>query len=148
MQIIPEDVRQVVIDIFEAMLGLPVAEGSVEMDGARRLTACVQISGGWEGAVAVDCTEALARRVTASMLGMEEGDASPEDVRDAIGEVANVAGGNVKALLGVDCALSLPTVTEGVDLRLRVPGMRVVVELGFESEREPFRLLVLEKGEG
>lgn len=147
MEIIPEDIRQIVSDIFEAMLGLPVVVGPAEMDGARRLTACVLISGGWEGAVAVDCTEVLARRVTESMLGLGPGEASPEDVRDAIGEVANVAGGNVKALLGTECALSLPTVTEGVDLRLRVPGMRIVAEAGFLSDEEPFRVLVLEKGE-
>jgi chemotaxis protein CheX len=136
-----------VSEIFEAMLGLPVSERAVDMDGARRLTACVQISGSWEGAVAVDCTEALARRVAESMLGLAPGEAGPEDVRDAIGEVANVAGGNVKALLGVECALSLPTVTEGIDLRVSVPGMGVVVEVGFVAEGEPVRVLVLEKGE-
>ncbi|GIV00952.1 MAG: hypothetical protein KatS3mg014_2567 [Actinomycetota bacterium] len=68
-------------------------------------------------------------------------------MRDAIGEVANVAGGNVKALIGTHCLLSLPTVTEGVDLRLSVPGMRVVAEVGFLSDGEPFRILVLEKDE-
>ncbi len=147
MELQPGDIRQIVSDIFEAMLGLPVADGPAEMDGTRRLTACVQISGDWEGAVVVDCTEVLARRVTGSMFGLEPDGASPEDVLDAIGEVANVAGGNVKALLGAECALSLPTVTEGVDLRMSVPGMRVVAEAGFASSDEPFRVVVLEKSE-
>jgi chemotaxis protein CheX len=147
MQLSHEDVRQIVEDIFGAMLGLSVAEREAAVNGARRITGCVHVSGGWEGAVAVDCTEALARRVAGSMLGLGAEEASPEDVRDAIGEVANVAGGNVKALLGTECALSLPTVTEGIDLRLSIPGARMIVDLGFESEGEPFRFLVLEKAQ-
>jgi chemotaxis protein CheX len=147
MQLSHDDLRQIVGDIFGGMLGLAVTVREGAVNGARRITGCVHLSGGWEGAVAVDCTEPLARRVAGSMLGLEAGEASPEDVRDAIGEVANVAGGNVKALLGTECALSLPTVTEGIDLRLSIPGARTIVDLGFESEGEPFRFLVLEKAQ-
>lgn len=145
MELSREDIRQIVTDIFDGMLGLPVAEQEVALDGARRITGCVQVSGGWDGAVAVDCTTALASRIAESMLGLQAEHVTDEDVRDAIGEVANVAGGNVKALLGAECVLSLPTVTEGIDLHLSVPGTQVVAAAGFVSGGEPLQLLVLEK---
>jgi chemotaxis protein CheX len=141
-----EDIQQIVSDIWSAMLGIPIeAAPGVEIDGGRSVSGVVHISGDWEGAVAVNCPEPLARGVTAAMLDLQEDDLGDEDVRDAIGEVANMTAGNVKGLLEGECRLSLPAVSEGTQMALSVPGSRVAQEAGFCSGTHAFTVTVLEK---
>ncbi len=80
-------------------------------------TSCVHISGGWNGSVLVTFSAQLARTVAETMFGMDPGEASPEDIADAIGEIANMIGGNVKSLVPGPSQLSLPTVADADDLR-------------------------------
>jgi chemotaxis protein CheX len=57
----------------------------------------------------------VAFAVTGSFLGMEVSTMN-EDVEDAIGEIANMLGGNIKSILsenGRDIALSLPSTISG-----------------------------------
>ena len=80
-----------------------------------------------------------ATRISRALLMIEEDvDVDEEDFRDAIGEVANVVGGNVKSLVPDPGALSLPIVSRDrpttagtllheVDLDWR--GHRLVVSL-------------------
>lgn len=51
---------------------------------------------------------AVVARVLASRMLMIP-DPAPEDLLDAVGELGNIAGGNVKSLLRHSCRLSLPT---------------------------------------
>jgi chemotaxis protein CheX len=44
------------------------------------------------------------------MLGMGDDEVGDADVSDTIGEIANVVGGNVKAILAPNAVLSLPVV--------------------------------------
>jgi len=60
--------------------------------------------------VVVRCSAAAARNAAAALLGVELDDVTTEDVTDALGELANIIGGNVKSLLPEPCALSLPHV--------------------------------------
>jgi hypothetical protein len=57
--------------------------------------------------VEVRAEDTLARMLAASMFGVA--DPSPDDVLDAIAELGNIAGGNVKSLLWNSARLSLPT---------------------------------------
>ena len=77
----------------------------------------VQISGAWNGAVLLRCSGALASLASARMFGLDDGEASPEQVHDALGELANILGGCVKTLLPEPCFLSLPSITGGEDHR-------------------------------
>jgi len=55
-----------------------------------------------------------ADRITRALLDLEpREDVATADVRDALGEIANVIGGNVKGLLPEHPALSLPVVVFG-----------------------------------
>jgi chemotaxis protein CheX len=74
----------------------------------------IQFSGNWMGSLTASCSEALARRIAATMF-MQGEDVSESDLRDAFGEVVNMLGGNLKALLPPPCQLSLPTVTFEAD---------------------------------
>src|ERR1043166_3703714 len=58
--------------------------------GARPVTGCVQITGAWEGAVTVHCSDALAKLLTAAMFMVGVDETTPEEVADALGELANM----------------------------------------------------------
>ncbi|WP_426561104.1 chemotaxis protein CheX [Angustibacter sp. McL0619] len=106
-----DDVWQIVADVWESMLGLPAvrADRAFELHGA--LTASVQLSGDWDCLVTVTLPRSTAVDVTRVMLQLEDSDeVSEADVADAVGEVVNVVGGNVKALLAGRTSLGLPKV--------------------------------------
>jgi chemotaxis protein CheX len=113
--------------------------------GSRTFTGCVQITGAWEGAVTVHCSEELAKRLTAAMFMVEVADTTPEEVSDALGELANMVGGNVKALLPEPCRISLPAVADGMDYRLSVPGARPVSAVTWTCNGEPLMVRLLER---
>jgi chemotaxis protein CheX len=142
-----EDIQQIVTDIWMAMLDLPVepSEAPSNGDGIRSVAATVQITGDWDGAVEFQFPTDLATTLTEAMLGMDEGEATSDDVRDVVGELANVAGGNLKTLAPGTCRLSLPTVTEGTDLRVEMPGGEVVARVGFACGGHPFTVAVVRR---
>ncbi len=78
-----------------------------------RLTSLVNITGTFEGAVTFDCDVPTARRITSAMLGTDADAATPQEIQDAMGEMANMIGGNFKSTLTPPVSLSLPTVIEG-----------------------------------
>jgi CheY-specific phosphatase CheX len=55
-------------------------------------------------------------------------------MQDALGEITNMTGGNIKALLPGACHLSLPAVVEGTSYTIRVPSTRIVTRVPFECE--------------
>jgi chemotaxis protein CheX len=147
MEFSTEDLGQIVTDIWSSMLGFPVqARGEpVVVNGTRHLSASVQISGGWDGTVLVSCAEDLGRKVAATMFDSAEDTTSDDEIRDALGEVANMTAGNVKALVESYCRLSLPMVAEGRELAISIPGSRVIAEASFDCADEPLTVEVYEK---
>ena len=84
------------------------------------LTSMVGLAGSHTGILAIHCPKALALRITSSMLGMEVTEID-DDVNDALGEIANMIGGDVKHIFspkGADINLSIPTVIYGSDYML------------------------------
>jgi hypothetical protein len=76
---------------------------------ADTLSAWVTIRGPWNGAVVVTCGRDTADELTRALLrGHAPAVLEAEDVEDALGEIANVVGGNVKAVLPGPSALGLP----------------------------------------
>jgi chemotaxis protein CheX len=141
------DIVSVVADIGTALLGLELAPGPVAGQNiGKMLTGCVQITGAWAGAVSVDCSATLARRVAEGMFGAEPGAVSDEEVHDAIGELANMVGGNLKALLPGPSALSLPSITQGSDYRTNVQGTALTNEVAFHCDVDWMRVTVAVRG--
>ncbi len=77
------------------------------------VSASVSIVGPWNGVVVVTTTAAGAARVAACLLALPVEDVSSLDVDDAIGELVNIVGGNVKSVMPGPGALSLPVVAQG-----------------------------------
>ncbi|OJF09417.1 chemotaxis protein CheX [Couchioplanes caeruleus] len=70
----------------------------------------VSITGSWHGHLVYACSLQAARKSAAAFLAMEMDEVGQEDISDVLGELANIVGGNVKAMLPAGCFLSLPTV--------------------------------------
>jgi chemotaxis protein CheX len=73
----------------------------------------VQVSGPWNGTVVLTVGRETAAELTRALLGEHAPEVlEPEDVQDALGELANVVGGNVKGVLPAPSLLGLPEVGE------------------------------------
>jgi chemotaxis protein CheX len=131
---------QVVDDVLESFVG-----GLTEakpVDTVLPVTAFVQITGGWTGAVLVSCSEELAATVTAAMLALSVEELTQEDISDAVGEVANMVGGTVKSLMLEPADLSLPTVIFGAS-GASVPGTELMLQVDRSCAGQPLRVTVL-----
>ncbi|MBM7806511.1 hypothetical protein JOD57_002348 [Geodermatophilus bullaregiensis] len=78
---------------------------------ADTLSSWVEIVGPWDGSVVLTCGRDTAQELTRALLGAHAPEVlEDEDVHDALGELANVVGGNVKAVLPGPSVLGLPEV--------------------------------------
>jgi len=144
-----DDLRAITGEVFGLMLGLecepapaPAAAGEADL-----VTGCVQVTGAWSGAVTLDLAADLARLAAAAMFSADPGDLSPGDVDDAVGELANMTGGNVKNLVRGTAQLSLPAVAQGNGFRMTIPGAVVRNQLDFVCAGRALRVTVLERRE-
>jgi chemotaxis protein CheX len=112
------------------------------------LAGIVHISGAWEGEVTVQCPTALARQLAAQMFAMAPEDLSQEEIRDALGEITNVCGGNLKAILPGPSQLSLPSIVSGSDYSLHVLGHHIVQQVGFRCDGAPLMVTVFQPDKG
>jgi chemotaxis protein CheX len=141
------EIGQYIESIWDSVLGLGVQSGGTDLPGQKSdyLTGCIQITGAWEGAVTLDCPTALARQAASILFGGQPAETTTEQVHDVVGELTNMIGGNLKALLPSPCYLCLPAVADGSDYALRVLGSRVVSRAGFECKDLPFLVTVIER---
>jgi chemotaxis protein CheX len=110
--------------------------------GAALLTASIHFGGSFPAQLSLTCPRSFACSVAASMFRVQPECASREDVRDAIGEVINIVGGNLKAVASPSCQLSLPHVVDG-DVAAGphgAPAAELLAQLMFESAGERFAL--------
>jgi CheY-specific phosphatase CheX len=137
MQIAQEDIETVIEDICLTTLGLPARPAAPRDEGELSdptLDGLINITGDWQGTVVVQVTAPLAARMASVMFRLDDTPPALEDIRDALGEVTNMAGGNIKALVPGTCHLSLPAVVEGKAYTIRVPSTQVVARVTFECE--------------
>ena len=136
--------------VWESLVDVPLKLRTpgepVGARGGRRYTAGIQITGAWEGAVTVHCSEDLAKLLTGAMFGMAAEETADEDVRDALGELANMIGGNVKGILPEPSRISLPAVADGADFRLSVPGTVPVTAITWSCSTEALMVRLLARG--
>ncbi len=143
------EICQYTESIWKSILGLDVKKTPDEYshsEGESMLAGCVHISGKWEGAVTLDCPLELAQKVASIMFKMTEEEVPSDLVQDALGELTNMTGGNIKSLLPEPCLLSLPAVTM-TQHGLRIPGSELVTSVTFKCWGYKFRVSILKKTE-
>ncbi len=97
----------------------------------------VSISGSWTGHLVYASSAVGARRAAAAFLDMAPAEVSPDDVSDVLGELANIVGGNVKAMLPPGCFLSLPQVVLAPESAVSYPNAQRLTGLYGIWEGEP-----------
>ena len=111
-----DDLATITADIWSAFLlaegAAPLAPTAAGLPGDEDLVhATVAISGAWTGQVALALTEAAAARAARRLLAVpEDEEVDGPDVDDAVGELANMVGGNVKGLVPAPSTLGLPEI--------------------------------------
>ena len=100
------------------------------------IAATVDISGEWNGTACLSCSMAAGRHAASVMFEMDDDELTAAEISDAIGELINVVGGNIKGLLPSPSALSLPVVHDAADFEL--PGhLELALEVHFTWMDEP-----------
>lgn len=97
----------------------------------------VSITGSWNGVVVYASSTTAAKRAAAAFLATGEDEVSAEDLSDVLGELANIVGGNVKAMLPAGAMLSLPQVVLAPESATKYPGAQRVTGLYGVWEGEP-----------
>jgi CheY-specific phosphatase CheX len=115
-----DDVQAVTEDVWMALLGEDevleprlVPAGS-PLDATGVWSAATTVSGAWHGVVTVELDESVALALAGRMLAIPDGaEVVDADVADAVGELVNMIGGNIKSLMPGPSVLSLPAVAAG-----------------------------------
>jgi chemotaxis protein CheX len=131
-------------DVFSTMLMLDIDGQDIS---ARRkkeiqsnITSMIGLGGGIRGMLAVHCPAIVAKSITGLFLGMEVEELD-DDVKDAIGEIANMVAGNLKiafADAGVGVELAIPTSVIGESFRVTGIAGATRHNISFQLERGSF----------
>jgi len=102
-------------DVFSTMLMVDLACDHILEDAScdiqSNLTSMIGLGGGLRGLLAIHCPASVAKNITGTFLGMDV-DELNDDVKDAIGEIANMVAGNLKvsyARIDTNIELAIPT---------------------------------------
>lgn len=139
----PEVVEQIVQEIFQGLIGEDAPQPYLQpYDGSPlNVSASVSVTGEWSGHVVMACGDELGRKIAAGLLMLEPEEISDDDLSDAMGEFANVVGGNVKAMMPGPSKLSLPIAVIGA-ARERLPGTVEATRVEMTWHDAPFVISV------
>ena len=134
-------VSESVIDVFDTMLSakLEIAD-KISPDSLEKIrnVGSVSFAGDATGMVSIHVGDNFSRELAAEMLGMEiEELESDEEIRDMLGELSNIVGGNLKSTFtdaGLVCALSTPSFTTGTDFKIESLNMGKYERFAFDCD--------------
>ena len=139
-----EILSQIVESVFTTMMSLEVSPSDqIWSHLGERITSFVHLTGDWNGAVLLECTPHQACQFAGRILCMDPPDAVDDDVRDVLGELANMIGGNIKCGMSTGVRLSMPSVMDGKDYDLHICGSEVQARLAFQCADGHFWVTVL-----
>ncbi|MHC5060365.1 MAG: chemotaxis protein CheX [Planctomycetota bacterium] len=110
-------------EVFETMMFMTVEEGDGESSQSiegEAILGSITFQGTVEGCLTICCDANCAKTISRNMLGMEpDEEITHDDMIDAMGEVANMVMGSMKARLLDSCGdlqVSIPSVVTGTKL--------------------------------
>jgi chemotaxis protein CheX len=133
------EVAQIVIGVFDTMLALDVEQAEQGwFERPNSITSAIFFAGERKGGVLIETTEDQACHWTSRLMSLPVRETVADDVQDAMGEIANMIGGNLKPVLPRGVQLSMPTVVRGSDYSLTICGGNLVQRQCFRSEGKVF----------
>ena len=140
-----EDIAEITRDVWSSFLSmeLEIAPGdpTAALPGSS-VTGCVHVTGEWRGSIFLQCSAEHAQAAAEAMFAADPGTLSGDEISDALGELTNMVGGNIKSLLPAPSKLSIPTVAEGEHYRVRVPGALLVDAVTLVCQAGPVHITV------
>jgi chemotaxis protein CheX len=113
MTYIKDNLQSIVESVWSTMLGAELTPGApVEVKATATAdqpdAAFVEVSGAWEGRITVRLSPGALDSAVTSLLGLSPEEASEEERLDVLKELANMVGGNLKAMMNQPTRLSVP----------------------------------------
>lgn len=134
--------EQIVVSLFDSMLQVPVIPVTASWPPAHELyTAAVTFGGAEPKQVQLHLSLEQALILTGRLMPIPQPAAMTEDVYDAMREIVNMIGGNMKAVIAPGSQLSIAFVLSG---NSEIPANRSVSHYAFEGESGPFWVSLLE----
>lgn len=149
MNSMEDAISQTVTAIWESMFEAEIRPKDAPADdvpGEPGLVGCIHVTGPEGGVVTLECSDALARAAASAMFGLPANEVAISDSEDALAELANVVGGNFKAMLSDGHLLSLPTVVGGRDFRTRFIGTQLAARVAFDAGGEQLVVTFFREG--
>jgi len=143
----PTDVEELVAMVWESVLEEPVTVGEPVDTLSEWLVGRIGMTGPWPGEISVLCPTDLADRLAMALFALDADQVDDEGRRDALAELTNMTGGNLKALVSGSNQLTLPTVTTWSDLEPETftgNQRRLASELWFDAAGFVFGVRVTE----
>ena len=131
-------IEQLARDVCTTMLGLelaPCTMPDVPGDNAMYF-AHIGIDGDWQSELCIVCPASLAQKIASAMFMTEPDDLGEGEIGDAVGELVNILGGNVKGIMPGENQLSLPSILH-IDNNQIIPLKCKEQEVHFLCEGEP-----------
>ncbi|BBO67745.1 hypothetical protein DSCA_16750 [Desulfosarcina alkanivorans] len=129
------------IETFDAMLSMTleaVDESAPAALDINRMVGAIHFGGEVVGVMSFNLSEAFALTVTAAMLGIEADQIkNQEEIKDVIGELANIVAGNLKTEfldVGLTCVISTPSITSGSDFKIDPVDIAEPLQFTFKSQ--------------
>ncbi len=132
-----EEIYQVTRQVWVPMLSFDLKlNGSAPMapSDAHSYACTISLNGDWKGGVVLLFQDSLAQAAAQHIFGIDDEEPEGEDIRDAVGELTNQVGGLVKSKLAPQSLLSLPTIAEGMNLRVDIPNCKQIGVAAMESQ--------------
>jgi chemotaxis protein CheX len=105
------ELEQIVASVFETMMGLEVRPHPADWNPDNDcLVATIRMTGKGNGVLVFEAGAEQSRALAGRFLSTDPPEKVDEDVRDVLGEIANMIGGNLKCVLPSGVKLSIPTV--------------------------------------
>lgn len=105
--------EQIVSSVFQDMLQMQTTPAAPLDTGADdvNMVASIRITGTTKAMIFVEAPLGTAKGIGENMFAAEPNSLQEEEIRDAIGEIANMIGGNVKGMYEGESQLSLPCIS-------------------------------------
>ena len=143
-----EEILGITRDVWESFTGraIDVADGQARPGGGDLTVGCVTVTGAWQGSVLLACPAQLARMAAAAMFDLPAEQLDDREVADALGELTNMVGGNIKSLIPGPSRLSMPAVTVGAAPTVKPPRAALVATVSLACEGLPLTVSVWREG--
>ncbi len=130
------DQSSIAQQVFLTMADMELFPTSVPASAGPVIASILQYSEPSEGTMLLECTPSLAYAFTSRFMQVPIPESLDDDVRDAMAELANMIGGNLKGLMPEETCVSMPLVLEETDrqklLQTNHPLSRVCLD-GFDG---------------